>query len=392
MQASSKPLRRIYMDNAATTWPKCQAGVQAACDYVEHCGATAGRGAYRSALNAENLLLEARVNVADLIGAQNSKTIAFCNSGTHALNCLLHGLLDRESIVLTTEMEHNSVLRPLVQLFGGTDENLCFAPADASGRADLTATEGMVTEKTQALVLGHASNVTGAVNDLGTWSQFARRNGLTFLVDVSQTLGYVPINCDASGIGGLAAAGHKGLRGLVGTGLLMLGVDYWPNLIPLMQGGTGTASENVRANPTWPHSVEVGNLNLPGIASMSAAAGQLARLEDLAAGWRPTFEHLVRGLLEIESVNVVGDYDFSKEHNFVPVVSIKVDDWDIGDLGNILDGEYGIEARTGWHCAALVHDHLGSVESGGTLRFSTSRSTSIDEVDFVLASLREILG
>ena len=386
-------LGRVYLDNAATSWPKSEAAIDAAFTFARKCGATAGRGSYRSAQEAEGWLERARQRVAALVGASSSRSVAFCSSGTHALNATIAGLTPAGSHVLTTSMEHNSVLRPLTQQQAQGQLQVDFLPVGADGLADVEDAETLVRENTKLLIVGHASNVTGRVHDLASWSQLAKQYELKLVVDASQTMGYVPIDCQAFGIDALAAAGHKGLRAMAGTGLVVVAPDVMQDFTAWMNGGTGTASEEVDYTPAWPDSVEVGNLNLPGVVSMAVAAEKLLELDDFQAGWLPVFQHLLKGLDAIEEVQVLGgQVAVAKNGACVPVVSIQVSDWDVHDLAAILDSEFHIEVRAGFHCAALVHQSLGTMDQGGTLRMSPGRETTLEEVDYVLNSLRTILG
>lgn len=393
MSASEQPSRRrVYLDHAATSWPKCGAALEAAATFMRDCGATTGRGAYSSALDADRWLGRARRNLAQLIGADGGQTIAMCSSGTHALNAGLWGLLRSGDHVITTAMEHNSLLRPLQAMKQTFGIDFSVVAADRAGRVDALQAEKYLRAETKLLAVGHASNVTGAVNDLRPWSEVARRHGIALLVDVSQTVGYLPIDVNELGEVAVAAAGHKGLRGLPGTGFLYLAPSLQADFRPLLLGGTGRSSESIDATPEWPQSVEVGNLNMPGVISMAVAAEELQAESGWLDGWAPTFAKLVTGLATIPQVTLVGGLSYDPIGQSVPVVSVQVDGWDVHDLAAVLDTSFGIEARAGWHCAALVHNPVGTQTTGGTLRLSTGRSTTDEEIDYTLQAFREILG
>lgn len=403
--ASDVQPRRVYLDNAATSWPKPPAVLDAAEKFMRECGATAGRGAYRSALLAERWLTDARYQLAQLLGAADGHSIALCSSGTHALNSALWGLLRAGDHVITSATEHNSLLRPLKQMETQHGIRLSVVPSDVSGTLDLSAAAEAVCDETRWIAVGHASNVTGRILPLEPWRALAQQAGARLLVDASQTLGYIPIDVQASGIDVLAAAGHKGLRGLSGTGLLMVASPLQQQLRPMMFGGTGSASEQLQAGQAWPQSVEVGNLNLPAIVSMAVAAAELNASQDGSvveatgaqyASWRAPFEQLVTGLRTLPGVRLIGwperDDPSDLSVGRIPVVSLQVAGWDVHDLANVLDSSFGIEVRAGWHCAALVHDALGTAASGGTLRLSPGASTTSEEIEWTLAAFREILG
>jgi cysteine desulfurase/selenocysteine lyase len=398
--------RRVYLDNAATSWPKSSAAIEAAQKFIHECGATSGRGAYRSAMLADRWLADARHHLAQLLNAPDAQSIALCSSGTHALNAALWGLLRPGDHVITSAAEHNSLLRPLKQLETHHAVRLSIVPCDADGFSDPRAADELVCDDTRWIAIGHASNVTGRVQALDGWRDLALRASSKLLVDASQTLGYIPIDVQTSGIDVLAAAGHKGLRGLAGTGLLMVARELQSQLRPLMFGGTGLASEQLQTGQSWPQSVEVGNLNLPGVVSLAVAAAECYRSQHTtvlnAAGvaqpsWRAPLQQLVAGLKQFPEIRMIGWEALSGDDDLeragrIPVVSLQVAGWDVHDLASVLDSSFGIEVRAGWHCAALVHDALGTADSGGTLRLSPSASTTSGDIDWTLAAFREILA
>ncbi len=376
--------RRIYLDNAATSWPKLASATQAAIEFIEQCGATSGRGSYRSAQLADRWLTDARFAVARLLKASSPNCIAFCNSGTHALNAALHGLLREGDHLVTTAMEHNSVLRPLSQLASTGRITLSVVDCNADGSVDSSKLQSAICEKTRWIITGHASNVTGAVQAMEPIARIAQARKIGLMVDASQTLGYLPIDVNALGIDVLAAAAHKGLRAWSGTGLLYVSPPYQTELRPLMTGGTGSASELIDVLPSWPQSVEVGNLNLPGIVSVAVAA----READTSQAWRALLRELLTGLRAMPGVTLVGA---EESETMIPVVSLIVDGWDSHDLATVLDANFGIEVRAGLHCAALVHNFTGT-SAGGTLRLSLGHESTAADVQAVLNALRCITG
>ena len=383
-------VRRVYLDHAATSWPKLANATAAAMEFIQRCGATSGRGSYGSAQVADRWLSDARLAVARLINASNSNCIAFCSSGTHALNAALYGLLREGDHVVTTAMEHNSVLRPLARLVSAQRVEMSVVDCGVSGAVDAEKIEASIHRATRWIVVGHASNVTGAVQSLKPIADIAKKYGVGLIVDASQTLGYLPIDVSAMGIDVLAAAGHKGLRAWAGTGLLYVAPKLQAAVQPLMTGGTGSASELIDVQPKWPQSVEVGNLNLPGIVSLAVAA----READTSQSWRPLYRELVNGLRGIPGVKLMVAEDMETA---IPVVSLTIEGWDNHDLASVLDANFGIEARAGLHCAALVHNFIGSAlgesaSGGGTLRLSLGHDSTQEDVRAVLEALRAITG
>lgn len=398
MQPATSEPRRVYLDNAATAWPKAAPALEAAERFTRDCGATSGRGAYRSAMLADRWLDDARTHLARLLNAEHGQAVAICNSGTHALNAALWGVLRSGDHVITTGMDHNSLLRPLKNLQTHFDVRVSVVDSDARGFADPQAAEALLCEQTRLVAVGHASNVTGAVQDLEGWSRIAQRAGAKLLVDASQTVGYLKIDMQASRIDLLAAAGHKGLRALQGTGFLLASSELQSVFRPLLLGGTGQASESLEIQPRWPLCVEVGNLNMPGVVSLAVAAKHLLENQDAERmAWQARFQQLVTGLSRIDGLSLIG-YDPATTGQpasvpeRIPVISLQAEGWDVQDLANVLDTSFGIEVRAGWHCAALVHEPLGTSHSGGTLRLSPSVSTTAEEIEYTLAAFREILG
>ena len=376
-------LPRIYLDHAATSWPKLAGATEAAIEFVQNCGATNGRGSYRSAQVADRWISDARRAVARLINAPDSNCIALCNSGTHALNAALHGLLREGDHVVTTALEHNSVLRPLSQLVKAGRIAMTVVDCTSNGSVNAASIDAAMKPATRWIVVGHASNVTGAVQTIGPIANVARLHGAGLLVDASQTLGYLPIDVQALGIDVLAAAGHKGLRAWAGTGVLYVALKLQADLQSLMSGGTGSASELINVDSNWPQSVEVGNLNLPGIVSLAVAA----READTSQNWRPLYLELRDGLKAITKLKLFFADDAATA---IPVLSLSVEGWDIHDLASVLDANFGIEARAGLHCAALVHNHIGTQANGGTLRLSLGHESTSTEVQAALDALRTL--
>ncbi len=390
------PMKRICFDQAATSWPKLPAAIQAAHDFLLECGATSGRGSYASARSADLLVQKARLQLAQLVGTSDTNAVAFCSSGTHALNSLLLGAIREGDCVLTTAVEHNSVLRPLDHLRRTAKLQMHIVPCSRNGVVDLDAARNVaVRERPRVIMVSHASNVTGSCQDLNAWSQIAHDVGAWLFVDASQTLGYLPMHMDRLGIDALASAGHKGLGALPGTGLIVASESVRHELRPLMFGGTGTSSERMDAELTWPHSVEVGNLNLPAIASLHAAAEHWNSQPSTLENWRHALKHLVHGICDLERSDRLKMFGHENEVgciDWLPIVSLTVEDWDVHELSAVLDSSFGIEARAGFHCAAAIHEFLGTLPSGGTLRLSLGHNSTALESDEVVHALSSIVN
>ena len=336
--------------------------------FLQHQGAAAGRGSYASSLSSLNWVERARSAIARLINAPAADDIALMQSGTHSLNEALHGVLQARAHVITTAIEHNSVLRPLEHMRKQGLISLDVVGCDSTGWVNPQDLFKVRRSETKLLAMSHASNVTGTIQDIESVGAWCRANEIIFLVDAAQTMGYWPIDVENCGIDYLAAPGHKGLGGILGTGFLYLKNSRQASHQPLMFGGTGSQSESLLPHLPWPQKVEAGNLNLPGIVSM-ATGGEILLAEN--AELRVTqIERGVRSLRELLAqfppLQTYGPAEAGKQ---VSVVSWRHPTWEPTEVAAVLDAEFGIEVRAGLHCSALVHTYLGS-EIGGTVRVS----------------------
>lgn len=380
---------RIYLDNAATSWPKPETVYQA----VEHClrklGAPAGRGAYREASEVERLVDDARRRLTRLIGAEERRRIIFTHNGTEALNLGLHGLLREGDHVVTSVVEHNSVLRPLRFLEENRGVTVTRVPCGADGIVDPNEFRKAIGPPTRLFVLTHVSNVTGAIQPVAEVGRIARERGLLFLVDAAQSLGHLPVNVPEMGAHLLAAPGHKGLLGPLGTGLLYIAPGVEGELNSLRQGGTGTQSDEDCQPDSLPDKYEAGNLNVPGIVGLGAGLAFLEerRIEEIRWHDRELIDRLLAGLAAVSGVQIFGPKDGDRR---VGVVSVTVNGYDPREVAALLDSEYSIQARAGLHCAPRMHAALNTAQSGGTLRLSTGPFNTLDQIDAAIGALTEI--
>ena len=381
--------KRIYLDNAATSWPKPETVYEAVGCYLREVGAPAGRSAYAEATRAERAVDEARLAVARLIGADDPRRVVFTSSGTDALNLAIHGLVRPGDHVVTSVCEHNSVLRPLRHLEETRDARVTRVGCDSQGVIDPEEVHAALRPDTRLVVLTHASNVTGALQPVAEVGQMVRGHEALFLVDAAQTLGHVPLGVDELGADLIAAPGHKGLLGPLGTGLLYVGRGVETLLESLRQGGTGTHSEDDHQPDTLPEKYEVGNHNVPGIVGLAAGVAYLGQrsLEQVRKHSQELTERLLTGLSGIPCLQVYGPTDISQR---VGVVSIGLEGYDPQEVAATLDAAYRVQVRAGYHCAALMHRALGSAKAGGTVRFSPGPFTTVADIDMAIAALREI--
>jgi cysteine desulfurase/selenocysteine lyase len=382
----SEPERRIYLDHAATSWPKSDAVLEAMDRFARTCGAAAARGGYRSAAEADQIVAMTRRAIATLIGASHSDCISMHSNGTAALNAAIHGVVRTGDHVVTCAAEHNSVLRPLRHLELHHQIRLTVIPVDDSGRADAEQTIDAVTNETRLVALTHASNVTGAVQPVAEVGQALKNRSPILLCDAAQTFGAVSIDVSASGIDMLAAPGHKASGGPLGTGFLYVADELHDQIVPMVQGGTGSQSESLAMPSTMPSMMEAGNLNVPALAGWLEALRELtsSEMERRIQHARGLSERLYQGLDSLDHIRVFGCA------GELPIASITVDDLSPTDASAVLDAEFGVETRAGMHCAALVHQFLGS-SAEGTLRISAGHTSTDSDVDAVIQSLHSIV-
>jgi cysteine desulfurase family protein len=379
---------RLYLDNAATSWPKPEAVYRAVDDYQRRLGAPAGRGSYAEAGETERIVLSCRKKIAAFVGATDPSRIVFTQNGTDSLNLALHGLLRPGDHVVTTVCEHNSVLRPLRFLAEHRGITATYVPCDGQGYVDPDGVRRAITPKTRLIALIHASNVTGAIQPAEAVGKIAADHGVFFLLDAAQTLGHVPIDVTSLGCHLLAAPGHKGLLGPLGTGLLYLAPGIEQHLLPTRQGGTGTRSDEDMQPETLPDRYESGNLNVPAIVGLEAGVSHVEQLgEDRIQGTsRALVQRLLAGLTGLPGVRLYGPRSGDDR---VGVLSLSIAGYDPQELAALLDSQWSIQTRAGLHCAPRMHAALDTLPAG-TLRFSLGHFTTQEQIDAAVAAIAEI--
>ncbi len=300
--------KRIYLDHAATSWPKSDAVIEAMDRFIRQCGAAAGRGGYRSAGQADQVVATVRRSIATLINAESSDCVSLHPNATAALNAAIHGVVRSGDHVVTSAAEHNSVLRPLHHLQKHRGIQLTIVPADADGRVDAEQMLDAVGDQTRLVALTHASNVTGAVQPVAEVGQLLRDRPAMLLCDAAQTFGTLPIDVAAAGIDLLVAPGHKSSAGPLGTGFLFVARHLHRECIPLIQGGTGSQSESLEMPTEMPSMMEAGNLNVPALAGWAVALSEL-QSGDFDARFRHAralASRLHAGLASFDHIRVFG--------------------------------------------------------------------------------------
>ncbi len=379
--------QRIYLDNAATSWPKPDAVYQAVDQYQRLNGAAAGRGVYRSAQSSERIVSQCRKRVADFLGADSPRQIIFTLNGTDSLNLALHGILRPGDHVVTSVCEHNSVLRPLHALAQTRNVTYEVVGCNRQGFIDPDDVRHAILPHTRLIALTQASNVTGAVQPLAEIGKVAAERNVLFLIDAAQSLGHLPVNVKELGCHLLAAPGHKGLLGPLGTGLLYIAPEMEKQLQPIRQGGTGTRSDEEQQPDSLPDRYESGNLNVPGIAGLNAG---VAWLQERGVENVQQHEHELLWTLhaELRSISQVTVYGPQATDRQVGVVSFNIAGYDPQEVAAALDASAGIELRSGLHCAPRMHAALGTLPAG-TVRASVGPFTTIEHIQSLIAALRD---
>ena len=379
----------IYFDNAATTMKKPPQVSEAVLNALGNMG-NSGRGAHGATLGASRIIYDTRVLLGELFGISAPERIAFTSNATEALNTAISGMFKKGDHVITTECEHNSVLRPLYRKEKEGVE-LTILPTlknekRKQGILDYASLENAVKPNTKAIVITHVSNLTGNITDLESVSSFAKKHGLLLVADASQSAGVLPLNVEKLGIDVLCFTGHKGLLGPQGTGGIYVreGVE----IQPLKVGGSGVHSYDKNHPSQMPAALEAGTLNAHGIARLHGALEYLKEtgIETIRQKEMELLKYFLEGVREIEGITLYGNPEL--EHR-VATVALNIRNYDSGEVADWLWEEYEIAVRSGAHCAPLMHNALGTKEQGA-VRFSFSHYNTKEETDIAIRALREI--
>lgn len=377
----------IYLDNAATTMQKPSCVVSAVTQALTSLG-NASRGAHYGALNSNRLIYRTRRRLASFFGCPKSEQVIFTANSTEALNIAISGTIRQGDHVITTVLEHNSVLRPLYRLAKERGVRLDFVPADERGCVDYADFERLILPDTRAIVCTHASNLTGNLLDISRIGRIAAAHGLLLIVDASQTAGAVPIDMAQAGISILCFTGHKSMMGPQGTGGLCMNGDI--EIEPFKVGGTGVQSFLTAQPGEYPTRLEAGTLNGHGIAGLEAAVDFISRtgVDVIHAHEISLARRFFEAVSQIPEVRVYGDFSTWDRS---PIVSLNISDLDSALVCDELAFDYGIATRAGAHCAPLMHRALGT-ETQGAVRFSFGYFNTDQDADAAARAVREIAG
>lgn len=370
------------MDNAATSLPKApQVGEQMKY-YIEQIGVNINRSVYAPAAEAGLVTLELREKLSEFFHHDDPDRVIFTGGNTAALNLAIKGFLHEGDHVLVSSMEHNAVMRPLVQLGVEFDR----VPCDAQGHMDLDAIAPLIRENTRLFVLCHASNVCGTIQDAKAVGELCKLHNLAFVLDAAQTAGHIEINFAEIGLSALSVPAHKGLLGPQGIGALLVSEEFAKKLDPLIAGGTGSMSDSEELPPYLPDRFESGTPNLPGIYGWSAAMDYVNQLGVLERRRHEVAlsEYFIRELEKIDAVTLIGSHCTEDRVGVFAVDYVNSDNAEAADL---LEQKFGILTRCGLHCAPSAHKSLGTFPRG-VVRFSIGHTTTKEEVDAVLNAIR----
>ncbi|MGN0205219.1 MAG: aminotransferase class V-fold PLP-dependent enzyme [Coprococcus sp.] len=388
---------KIYLDNASTTFPKPQCVPDAVYRYMTRIGSNINRGCYEDAYSAEEMVYDTRRQLCDLFGFSDCKNVIFTKNITESLNVIIKGFFKTGDHVLVSSMEHNTVMRPLVQM---EQAGVSFTrlPCTKEGCLDVgkegidTFLESYIRPETRAIIMTHASNVCGTLLPIREVGNFCSRHGLRFIVDAAQTAGTCPVHMEEMHIDALAFTGHKGLLGPQGIGGFIVRDDMAQEMNPLLSGGTGSLSHTEIIPDFLPDRFEPGTMNLPGIAGLHAGLAWIdaTGMEKISAHELKLTEQFIHGILDLdpdgEYIRLVGKKDILCRTG---VVSIQTPCHELSDIAFSLDDTYGIMTRVGLHCAPSAHKTLGTYPTG-TIRFSFGWHNTEEDAARALTALKEL--
>jgi cysteine desulfurase family protein len=375
----------IYLDNASTSFPKPESIYQAAERFMRSSGASPGRGSYPKAQESERLVIKLRSKLSQLLGIKEPANLIFTSNATDALNLAIKGYLKESDHVVTTDVEHNAVLRPLWALKKSRNLDVTIVKSNAFGEVSPDDIKKAITPKTRLIACTHASNVLGTIQPIQDISKISRERDIPLLVDGSQTAGAMPINLEELGTDMFAFTGHKSLLGLTGTGGLFLRSDL--DLNPLREGGNGTHSNSLDQPTQRPERYESGTPNMIGLAGLLAGVEYLLEtgVDQIRTHELELNRQLMQLFSDIGGVKIYGPKAESK----VAITSIGLGSLDTTEVGQMLGKKFGVCVRTGVHCSPLIHQNIGTKDQG-TIRFSIGWANTTENIEAASNAIREI--
>jgi cysteine desulfurase family protein len=380
---------RLYLDNAATTYPKPPEVYSAVLNYMMNIGANPGRGGHSSSLEGSRIVFKCREALMTLFSFDKPQNVIFTSNITSSLNILLKGIIKDGWHVITTTMEHNSVLRPLSSIQSHNDIELDILPCSTDGILDLNLLKSKIKSNTKLVVISHSSNVIGSIQPLEQIGRICKQNNIYLIVDSAQTAGVIPIDFYSTNCSALAFTGHKGLLGPQGIGGFLISDTLSNEASSIIEGGTGSLSDSIIQPDFLPDKFESGTLNTPAIAGLLEGINYINREGQISVKEKEQdlTRIFIEGLNNIKSILVYGTKD---ANNMTATISINSTLINNAELGFILDNEYGIMTRTGLHCAPFAHKTIGTFPTG-TLRFSFGPFSDLKDIDYALYCLNKII-
>lgn len=386
-------MKKIYLDQASTSFPKAVGVIEVMTEFMKNTGTNINRGSYEEAYETAGIVYETRKQLCRFFDFEptmmNARNVIFTQNITYALNLIIKGFLKKGDHVLVSSLEHNAVMRPLVQLNKRGLIEFDRIPCKSDGGLEVEAIEGLIKKNSKAIIMTHASNVCGTIQPLKKVGEIAKKHHLKFIADSAQTAGVFPISMKEMHIDALAFTGHKGILGPQGIGGFLIRDNMAQEMDSLITGGTGSISDSEDTPDFLPDKFEAGTLNLPGIIGLHESLTYLERtgIHKIRKKELDLTKEFIDGVLEINRVKVIGKVG---TENRTGVVSVQTADFDEAELAFLLERKYNIMTRVGMHCAPSAHKSLGTFPKG-TLRFSFGYGNTKEEVDIALAALNEIL-
>ena len=378
--------KSIYLDNAATSYPKPQAVIDNMMDYMTNCGGNPSRGSSSIALAGNRAIYNCREIIADFFNFDKVENVIFTNNITSSLNIILNSLVKKDWHIITTTMDHNSVLRPLERLKQTLGVEVDYAKADSEGFVDVSTIENLIKPSTRLLIMSHASNLTGSIQDITSIGKICKERDVFFVVDTAQTAGVIPIDMKASNINALAFTGHKSLFGPQGIGGFIIDDKINEEMSTVFVGGTGSSSYSLDHPTELPDKFECGTLNTSGIIGLNTGINFIKEegIEKIKDKEEKLCKYALTELSKIDIIIIYGSMDASKRTS---TILFNIENIDSSELGFYLDFEKNIVTRTGIHCAPLAHKTVGSYPNGG-VRISPGYFNTKEDIDFLIEALK----
>lgn len=379
---------RVYLDNAATSFPKPKCVSEAVCDFINNIGSNVGRGSYQNSYSAAQVVYETREMIASLFNYNNPLNVVFTMNITQSINMILKGFLKKGDHVLVSSMEHNAVMRPLTSL---AKQGIEFTkiPCDIYGQIDYALIESLIQPNTKLAIISHASNVCGTMQDIEKLGEIFKKHNIFFVLDSAQTAGVFDIDFNKCNLSALCFTGHKGLLGPQGIGGFIISNEFATKVSPLIEGGTGSLSESEEQPEYLPDKFESGTLCLPAIYGLNASLKYIKNETTKAIKEKELYltKLFIEGVKNIDGIRLIG---YETVDNRAAVVSLDFLNIDNSEVAFILDREYEIMTRVGLHCAPSAHKTLNTFPKG-TVRFSFGHMNTEEEIKYTLDAINKII-